>query len=111
MGTTRVYETGGQVLLVSSHGVGRRLMTRKMEQAGAEDARIPPGLHRRTDGSYEGRQALTGRSNVRCRGLASPTYSPCLILKIDISLVEAGAATDRLFKGLLLPLTSWKFQF
>ena len=49
MGATRVYTTSGQGLLVSSHGVGRELMTRKMEQAGAEDARIPPGLHRRTD--------------------------------------------------------------
>ena len=62
MGATRVYTTGGQVLLVSSNGVGRRLMARKIQQAGAEDARIPLGLHRRTDSSYEGRQALTGRS-------------------------------------------------
>ena len=111
MGTTRVYETCGQRPLVSSHGVGRGIMTRKMEQAGAEDARIPPGLHRRTDGSYEGRQALKSHHDVRCRGLASPTYSPCLVLKVGIQTVEAGAATDRLFKGLLLPLTSWKFQF
>ena len=111
MGTTRVYKTSGQVLLVSSHGIGRGLKTRKMKQAGAKDARIPPGLHRRTDGSYEGRQALKSHHDVRCRGLASPTYSPCLILKVSMTHVEAGAATDRLFKGLLLPLTSWKFQF
>ena len=58
MGTTRVYKTSGQVLLIGSRGIGRGLQTRKMELAGAKDARIPPGLHRRTDGSYEGRQAV-----------------------------------------------------
>ena len=80
MGTTRVYKTSGQVLLVSSHGIGRGLKTRMMKQAGAKDARIPPGLHRRTDDGYEGRQAPTGRSNVLRRGLDSLTYSPCLLL-------------------------------
>ena len=67
-------------------------------------------MRRRTDSNYEGRQARKGRANVRCCGLVSLTCSPCLILKVGISQVEAGAATIRLFKGLLLPLTRWKFQ-
>ena len=110
MGTTRVYKTSGQVLLVSSHGIGRGLETRKMKQAGAKDARIPPGLHRRTDDGYEGRASSAEPLCVLRRGLASPTYSPCLVLKVGISQVEAGAATDRLFKGLLLPLSWWNFE-